>query len=155
MASAKAKIRHLFGDTFSCRALPPDILVKLSGLNTIPWLDLGYVCRTWIRFRKLELQPLCIASPSKEQLKYYVPPVFKELYPDLVSVIDCTEIRMESPSSLDKQSVCYSSYKAHTTMKALVGITPNDVVSFASELYCGSISDPGVVEKLGFLNHIQ
>ena len=31
MASAKAKIRHVFGDTFSCRAAPPDILVKLSG----------------------------------------------------------------------------------------------------------------------------
>ena len=30
MASAKAKIRHVFGDTFSCRAAPPDILVKLS-----------------------------------------------------------------------------------------------------------------------------
>ena len=32
MASAKAKIRHVFGDTFSCRAAPPDILVKLSEL---------------------------------------------------------------------------------------------------------------------------
>ena len=30
MASAKTKIRHVFGDTFSCRAAPPDILVKLS-----------------------------------------------------------------------------------------------------------------------------
>ena len=30
MASAKAKIRHVFGDTFSCRAAPPDILVELS-----------------------------------------------------------------------------------------------------------------------------
>ena len=82
-------------------------------------------------------------------------PVLKELYPDLVSIIDCTEIMMESPSSLDKQPVCYSSYKAHTTMKTLVGITPNGVVSFASELYCGSISDPYIVEKSGFLNHIQ
>ena len=33
MASAKAKIRHVFGDTFSCRAAPPDILVELSGLH--------------------------------------------------------------------------------------------------------------------------
>ena len=33
MASAKAKIRHVFGDTFSCRAAPPDILVELSGQN--------------------------------------------------------------------------------------------------------------------------
>ena len=35
MASAKAKIRHVFGDTFSCRAAPPDILVELSGVNAL------------------------------------------------------------------------------------------------------------------------
>ena len=35
MASAKAKIRHVFGDTFSCRAAPPDILVKLSDLYAL------------------------------------------------------------------------------------------------------------------------
>ena len=35
MASAKAKIRHVFGDTFSCRAAPPDILVKLSDREPI------------------------------------------------------------------------------------------------------------------------
>ena len=35
MASAKAKIRHVFGDTFSCRAAPPDILVKLSGKTLV------------------------------------------------------------------------------------------------------------------------
>ena len=35
MASAKAKIRHLFGDTFSCRAAPPDILVKLGGVSPV------------------------------------------------------------------------------------------------------------------------
>lgn len=113
------------------------------------------IFRTWIKFMKHELQPLCIVWPTKEQLKFYMPSIFKELYPELVSIIDCTEIRMESPSSLDKQSVCYSSYKAHTTMKGLIGITPNGVVSFASELYCGSISDPDIVEKSGFLNHIQ
>ena len=35
MASAKAKIRHVFGDTFSCRAAPPDILVELSDREPI------------------------------------------------------------------------------------------------------------------------
>ena len=40
-------------------------------------------------------------------------------------------------------------------MKALVGITPNGVVSFASQLYCGSISDPDIVEKSGFLKYMQ
>ena len=44
MASAKAKIRHVFGDTFSCRAAPPDILVKLSALATL-------TCTAYVRAR--------------------------------------------------------------------------------------------------------
>ena len=113
------------------------------------------IFRTWIRFMKSELQPRCILWPSKEQIKHYMPPMFKELFPELVSIIDCTEIRMESPSSLDNQSLCYSMYKSHTTMKALIGITPNGVASFASELYCGAISDPEIVEKSGFYTHLH
>ena len=54
---------------------------------------------------KSELQPFCIIWPSKEQIKHYMPPVFKEFYADFVSIIDCTEIKMESLSSLDNQSV--------------------------------------------------
>lgn len=113
------------------------------------------VCRTWIKFMKKELEPVCIQWPSKEQIVYNMPPVFKSHYPDLVSVIDCTEIQMESPSSLDKRSLCYSSYKSRTTMKALIGITPNGVVSFCSDLYCGSVSDPEIVRKSGYLTHLH
>ena len=40
MASAKAKIRHVFGDTFSCRVAPPDILVQLSGTEVVPLCSL-------------------------------------------------------------------------------------------------------------------
>ena len=102
-----------------------------------------------------ELEPICIQWPSKEQILYYMPPVFKSFYPDLVSIIDCTELQMESPSSLDKRSLCYSSYKSRTTIKSLIGITPNGVVSFCSDLYCGSISDPEIVKKSGYLQHLN
>ncbi|KAK2549324.1 hypothetical protein P5673_030147 [Acropora cervicornis] len=68
------------------------------------------VCRTWIMFMRKELEPICIQWPSKEQILYYMPPVIKSFYPDLVSIIDCTELQMESPSSSDKRSLCYSSY---------------------------------------------
>ena len=40
-------------------------------------------------------------------------------------------------------------------MKALIGITRNGVVSFTSELYCGSRSDPDIVKRSGYLQHIQ
>ena len=102
-----------------------------------------------------ELEPVCIQWPSKDQIVHFMPPVFKTFYPDLVSIIDCTEIQMESPSSLDNRSLCYSSYKSRTTMKALIGITPNGVVSFCSDLYCGSISDIQIVKESGYLSHLN
>ena len=104
---------------------------------------------------RAELESICIHWPSKEQIFHYMPPIFKKLYPSLVSIIDCTELEMESPSSLDKKSLCYSSYKSRTTMKALIGVTPNGVASFTSELNCGSISDPDTVKRSGYLQHIQ
>ena len=86
------------------------------------------IFRAWIKFMRAELEPVCILWPAKEQIKYHMPAVFKEFYPDLVSIIDCTEIFMECPSGLDNQSACYSHYKSHNTMKGLVGITPNVVI---------------------------
>ena len=64
-------------------------------------------------------------------------------------------MQMESPSSLDKRSLCYSSYKSRTTVKSLLCITPNGVVSFCSDLYCGSISDPEIVKQSGYLTHLN
>jgi len=39
-------------------------------------------------------------------------------------------------------------------MKELTGITPNGVVSFASEFYCGSIRYLKIVEKSRFYNQL-
>lgn len=113
------------------------------------------IYRTWVKFMRVELEPICINWPSKDQLFEYMPPVFKTMYPRLVSIIDCTELQMESPSSLDKKSLCYSSYKSRTTLKSLIGITPSGVVSFCSDLYCGSISDPEIVKRSGFLEYLE
>ena len=55
MASAKAKIRHVFGDTFSCRAAPPDILVELSGSLLL-----------WPQTRG-GMATQCIGSPGKQR----------------------------------------------------------------------------------------
>ena len=96
------------------------------------------------------LQSICILRPSKEQIKHLMLPLFNELYPKIVSIIDCTEITMQCPSSLCNHSVCYSSYKSHNTMKALVG-----VISFASDLYSGSITDQEIVQRSRYLKHMR
>ena len=66
------------------------------------------IFRAWIKFMRAELELVCILWPAKKQIKYHMPAVFKEFYPDLVSIIDCTEIFMECLSGLDNQSTCYS-----------------------------------------------
>ena len=58
----------------------------------------------------------------------------------------------EIPSSLLLNSELFSSYKHHTTLKALVGISPKGFFTFIGQLYTGSISDREIVERSGFLN---
>ena len=45
------------------------------------------------------------------------------------------------PSNLLLNSELFSSYKNHTTLKALVGISPKGSMTFIGQLYTGSISD--------------
>ena len=112
------------------------------------------ICTSWIKLLRLELEPL-ITWPDKEQILEHMPAAFKTKYSDVVVIIDCTEIKMESPSALDKQPACYSHYKSNKTMKGLVGITPSGVVSFVSDLYTGSISDKEIVAKSGFFEKLS
>ena len=91
------------------------------------------IFKSWMRLLRLnlELEPL-INWPHKEQTVYCMPAIFKAKYPDVVVIIDCTEIKMEAPSSLDNQSACYSYYKSNTTMKGLIGITPSGSVHLSA-----------------------
>jgi len=109
------------------------------------------IIRTWLRFLRAEFGPL-IRLPEKEILKHYSPQPFKDLFPDVVIVVDCTEIEMERPSALNNQSACYSSYKSRPTMKALLGITPSGVLAFVSDFFPGSTSDKEITIKSNFLN---
>ena len=45
------------------------------------------------------------------------------------------------PSSLQLIGELFSSYKNHTTLKGLVGISPEGAITFVSQLYTESISD--------------
>ncbi|KAH7932603.1 hypothetical protein HPB51_029207 [Rhipicephalus microplus] len=56
------------------------------------------------------------------------------------------------PSSLYLQSTTYSPYKTSKTFKGLIGVLPNGLVAFVSELFAGSSSDRQCVIRSGFLD---
>ena len=90
--------------------------------------------------------------PSRELTNATMPEDFKAKYATIRVIIDCTEVRCEMPSSLLLNSELFSSYKHHTTLKALVGISPKAFFTFIGQLYTDGISDREILERSGFLN---
>jgi len=81
-----------------------------------------------------------------------MPKKFKEDYPNNIIIIDCTELKIQCPSSLVIQSQSYSNYKSTNTLKSLVGVESMGGFMFVSQLYRGSISNKQIVFRSGFLN---
>eukprot|EP00112_Aurelia_sp_Birch-Aquarium-sp1_P018551 Seg444.8 transcript_id=Seg444.8/GoldUCD/mRNA.D3Y31 product="hypothetical protein" protein_id=Seg444.8/GoldUCD/D3Y31 len=109
---------------------------------------------TWIKLLSKELSCLII-WPSKGQIHATMPDSFKRLYPKTRVIIDCTEIFVETPSSLEVQALLWSEYKHHTTFKVLVCITPNGAISWISPAYGGRSSDKFIVADSGFLDLLE
>lgn len=80
-----------------------------------------------------------------------MPEAFRQKYPATRVIIDATEVRCEASSSLVIQSGTYSNYKSANTFKGLIGIQPNGLISFVSDLFTGCISDRELVIRSGLL----
>ena len=78
-----------------------------------------------------------IKWPSKKQTKKTLPKCFEKYYSKVRCIIDCSEVFIETPSSLEFQATCWSDYKHHCTLKFLIAITPNGLISFVSDCYGG------------------
>ncbi|XP_044761286.1 uncharacterized protein LOC123318667 [Coccinella septempunctata] len=93
--------------------------------------------------------------PERSQLRKNVPACFKENFGDRVAIIiDCFEIFTETPSNLLNAARFWSNYKHHQTVKFLIGITPQGVISYISEAWVGRTSDKYLTENCGFLSFI-
>ena len=87
---------------------------------------------------------------SRKVVDELMPEAFKEKYPSTRVIINCTEVCCQMPSSLLLNSELFGSYKNHTTLKALMSISPKGSITFIRPLRTGSRSDREMVERSGF-----
>lgn len=95
-----------------------------------------------------------ITLPELNVLQLRVPKCF-EKFSDTRIVLDCTELFIQSPSSLENKSLTYSNYKSHDTFKALVGVSMTGAVVFVSRLWPGSTSDVEITRKSGLFKQLN
>ncbi|XP_067277025.1 uncharacterized protein [Pseudorasbora parva] len=93
--------------------------------------------------------------PGRDALHATMPHQFVEAFGKRVAVIlDCFEIFIQRPSNLKAQAQSYSHYKHNTTMKYLIGITPQGSISFISKGWGGRVSDKHITDNCGILDRL-
>lgn len=131
--------------------------MKEKALADVFQVDVSTVCSiviSWANYLYLLLGSLPIWM-SRQQVMSTMPRRFRQHSPDVRVIIDCAEVRCQSPSSLALQEEDFSSYKHTTTFKGLIGIAPCGAVTFVSRLYTGSISDRELTERCGILDLLE
>ena len=95
-----------------------------------------------------------IKWPDRETLKLTMPLPFRKFFNQCCVIIDCSEIFMERPTNLLARAQVWSNYKHHSTLKFLIGITPQGTISYVSQCVGGRMSDKEIVEQSTLLDHL-
>lgn len=95
-----------------------------------------------------------IKWPSREILRETLPSSFRRFFKNCCVIIDCSEVFIEQPTDLRARAQVWSNYKHHSTMKFLIGITPQGTISYVSKCAGGRISDKQIVEQSNLINYL-
>ena len=90
--------------------------------------------------------------PDREALQKTMPVCFQQSFGKKVAIV--IEVFIERPSSLEARTASWSNYKHHNTVKVLLGITPQGVISFVSDTWGDQVSDKYLTENYGILRKL-
>ena len=93
------------------------------------------IFRTWINLMCLKLKFL-IKQPNHDASMQTLPNVFRQYFPKLTAIIDCTEIFTDCPKTYKARAQVNSSYKKHSTVKFLIAFILLGYISFISKASC-------------------
>lgn len=91
--------------------------------------------------------------PSREKNRKCLPNAFLSCSSCRI-VLDATEVMSDKPIQMLFQRETFSAYKHYNTWKALIGVAPNGIVTYVSDLYPGSTSDKKIVEHCGVIEQL-
>ena len=70
------------------------------------------------------------------------------------SIIDCSELFIETPQARDLQASTWSTYKHQNTLKYLIGVSPDSSIVYVSKAYTGRVSDKEITVLTEYLDTV-
>ena len=96
---------------------------------------------TLIKFIAIQFSSLIFTVPQENNHLILPKSFTKSPFNKVRFIIDCTEMFLETLKSLHLQSVTWSDYKHHNTVKYLVSVHPSGHFNFVSKGWGGRVSD--------------
>ena len=91
---------------------------------------------------------------DRETLRETFPFSFRHFFKSCCIIIDYSEVFIEQPSDLRAHVQVWSNFKHHSTIKFLIGITPQWTISYLSCCAGRQMSDKMIVEQSNLINYL-
>ncbi|XP_074546650.1 uncharacterized protein LOC141805465 [Halichoeres trimaculatus] len=121
----------------------------LSYYFSVDLITVSKLFKHCISVMHCRLVPILVIWPDRESFKKTLPCVFRNTpYEKTVCIIDCFEIFIEKPINL---SALHPVHESLHTIKYLIAICPQGMISFVSNGWGGCTSDKFITEQSNFL----
>ena len=108
------------------------------------------IITTWVKAASAVLEPL-ICGPGREVMYKTLSNQVKSM-PEIHSILDCTEVFIETPKNLGLLRITLSDYKYHNTAKLLLRVALKSSIIFISKGCGGFISDKELANCSDYLD---